>query len=159
MQEFRAGIAKVAPNSRILPLIFDSHGQCQRIGMFLHAIGYYCAYTDGIEWDNYEANTNYFPVRFKPELNGIRPDLGVIEGRPRDLDVHRHVDLVDFIYTWSMPTDSPVQQRIETDYKLVFAQKRTRIYQRRPITSSRSTQELPSGIDNIGESMFFGAIG
>ena len=58
-----------------------------------------------------------------------------------------------------MPTDSPVQQRIETDYKLVFAQKRTRIYQRRPITSSRSTQELPSGIDNIGESMFFGAIG
>ncbi|MDP7280306.1 MAG: hypothetical protein QGG39_10550 [Candidatus Poribacteria bacterium] len=148
MQEFRAGLAKVAPNSRILPLIFDSRGRCQRIGMFLHAIGYYCAYTGGIEWDNYEANTDYFPVRFKPELNGIRPDLGVIEGRPRDMDVHRHVDIVDFICTWSMPTDSPVQQRIETDYKLVFEQKRTRIYQRRPITSSRSTQELPSGIDN-----------
>ena len=130
MQEFRAGIAKVAPNSRILPLIFDSHGQCQRIGMFLHAIGYYCAYTGGIEWDNYEATTNYFPIMYKPALNSIRPNTGVIEGNPQNMDIASNVNLVDNICTWDMPLNSAIQQRIEAHYELVFERGRTRIYQR-----------------------------
>jgi len=149
MQEFRSGLQKVTPNSRILPLIFDSRGQCHRIGMFLHAVGYYCAYTGGIEWDNYEANTNYFPVLFKPVLNDFRPDLTVIEGRPKEIEIEPYIDLVDFICTWSLPVGSPIQQRIEANYQLVFKNRRTRIYKRGLGNDDRQlTQESTDRIDN-----------
>lgn len=98
--------------------------------MFLHAIGYYCAYTKGVEWDNYEATTNYFPIMYKPALNSIRPNTGVIEGHPQDMDIAANVNLVDYICAWAMPLNSAIQQQIEEHYKLVFEEGRTRIYRR-----------------------------
>ena len=130
MQEFRSGLHQISPNSRILPLVFDSRGRCQRIGMFLHAIGYYCAYTGGVEWDNYEANTDYFPILFNPSFKDVRPNLSIIESKPREMKIAPYVDLVDFIYTWSLPVDSEIQKRIEANYQLVFEKQRTRIYKR-----------------------------
>ncbi len=130
MKEFRSGVEAVEPNKTIMPLIFNNHGHCDRIGMFLHAIGYYCAYTKGVEWDNYEATTNYFPIMYKPALNSIRPNTGVIEGHPQDMDIAANVNLVDYICAWAMPLNSAIQQRIEEHYKLVFEEGRTRIYRR-----------------------------
>ena len=130
MKEFRSGVEAVEPNKTIMPLIFNNHGRCDRIGMFLHAIGYYCAYTKGVEWDNYEATTNYFPIMYKPALNSIRPNTGVIEGHPQDMDIAANVNLVDYICAWEMPLNSAIQQRIEEHYKLVFEEGRTRIYRR-----------------------------
>ena len=130
MKEFRSGVEAVEPNKTIMPLIFNNHGHCDRIGMFLHAIGYYCAYTKGVEWDNYEATTNYFPIMYKPALNSIRPNTGVIEGHPQDMDIAANVNLVDYICAWAMPLNSAIQQRIEEHYKLVFEKGRTRIYRR-----------------------------
>ena len=130
MKEFRSGLHKISPNSRVLPLIFDSRGQCQRIGMFLHAIGYYCTYTGGVEWDNYEADTDYFPILFNPAFKDVRPNLSIIETKPREMKIAPYVDLVDFIYTWSLPIDSKIQKRIEANYQLVFEKQRTRIYKR-----------------------------
>ena len=130
MKEFRSGVEAVEPNKTIMPLIFNNHGRCDRIGMFLHAIGYYCAYTKGVEWDNYEATTNYFPIMYKPALNSIRPNTGVIEGHPQDMDIAANVNLVDYICAWAMPLNSAIQQRIEEHYKLVFEEGRTRIYRR-----------------------------
>ena len=130
MKEFRSGVEAVEPNKTIMPLIFNNHGHCDRIGMFLHAIGYYCAYTKGVEWDNYEATTNYFPIMYKPALNSIRPNTGIIEGHPQDMDIAANVNLVDYICAWEMPLNSAIQQRIEEHYKLVFEKGRTRIYRR-----------------------------
>ncbi len=129
MQEFRAGIETVEPNHTIMPLAFDRNGRCDRIGMFLHAIGYYCAFTGGVEWDNYEATTDYFPIRYKPGLN--RPDTGIIEGQPQNALIAPYADLVDYIHTWAMPPDSPIEQKIEQHYTPVFAEGRTRIYKRK----------------------------
>ncbi|MEC7867724.1 MAG: hypothetical protein VYE00_08785, partial [Candidatus Poribacteria bacterium] len=130
MKEFRSGVEAVEPNKTIMPLIFNNHGHCDRIGMFLHAIGYYCVYTKGVEWDNYEATTNYFPIMYKPALNSIRPNTGIIEGHPQDMDIAANVNLVDYICAWAMPLNSAIQQRIEEHYKLVFEKGRTRIYRR-----------------------------
>ncbi len=130
MKEFRSGVEAVEPNKTIMPLIFNNHGHCDRIGMFLHAIGYYCAYTKGVEWDNYEATTNYFPIMYKPALNSIRPNTGIIEGHPQDMDIAANINLVDYICAWAMPLNSAIQQRIEEHYKLVFEKGRTRIYRR-----------------------------
>ena len=138
MKEFRSGIAAVAPNQTIMPLIFNNHGRCARIGMFLHAIGYYCAYTKGVEWDNYEATTNYFPIMYKPPLNSIRPNTGVIEGRAQDMDIASNVNLVDYICTWTMPLNSAIQKRIEEYYTLVFKEGRTRIYRRSQIIPNQT---------------------
>ena len=128
MQEFRAGLEEMPIGGTVLPLAFDRNGQCLRIGMFLHAIGYYCAYTGAVEWDNYEATTDYFPVRYKPGLN--RPDTGVIEGNPQAVPIEGYVDLVDTIHTWAMPPDIPIAKQIEQHYSLAFSQGRTRIYRR-----------------------------
>ncbi len=34
----------------------------------LHASQYYCLYTGNLNLDNYEANTKYFPLRYRPEF-------------------------------------------------------------------------------------------
>ena len=135
LQEFRAGLEHVDRDSRLLALVFDKFGQSENIGMFLHGSGYYCAYTGGIAWDNYEAALDYFPVRFKPEFAESRPELAVIEGRPEEIDLARHADIVDFVLTWSLPAGAPVEGRIEANYELVFNEGRTRIYRRNDLAA------------------------
>ena len=75
---------------------------------------------------------------YKPTLNSIRPNTGVIEGRPQDMEIASNVNLVDYICTWMMPLNTAIQKRIEEYYTLVFEEGRTRIYRRSQIIPNQT---------------------
>jgi hypothetical protein len=129
LQEWSEGVEYVAPNSRILPIIFEPREG--RIALLRHASGYHAAYTGGITWDNYEANTDYFPVRFRPEFDAVRPASEVIETSPGELEIERFLPVVDYILTWKMPHGSGIEESIESFYELVFDGQSARVYERR----------------------------
>ncbi|MCZ6678932.1 MAG: hypothetical protein O7E52_16995 [Candidatus Poribacteria bacterium] len=124
-------------NRTFLPLSFNHRGSLDgnRIGVFVHAINYYVAETRGVDFDNYEATTGYFPVNFNPDLQpGIdRPHLSVIEGRPEEMQPGKYVARVDYIVTWSMDLDFPVVARIREHYQQIYVSdnQRLRIFARK----------------------------
>src|SRR5262249_27553708 len=70
-EPFLAGIARLAPNSRVLPLLFERTGPTDFLS---HAVDYVALEKGAVDWDNYEAKTTYFSVRFRdtvdfPELS------------------------------------------------------------------------------------------
>jgi hypothetical protein len=67
-----------------------SHGL---VDYLCHAVDYYCLNTHNVNLDNYEANTRYFPVRFRP---------GVVRGYDTFAfyDSYPQADLVDVIVMW-----------------------------------------------------------
>jgi hypothetical protein len=127
--EFTSGVDVVEPNKTILPLSFDHIGDAYRIWTFVHTSAYYALSQPGVDLGNYEAVLGWFPVNFRKEL--CRPSLGTIEEGPHNLDVARYVDVVDYIVTWCMPTNSDVADRIDQYYEMIFENGRLRIFGRR----------------------------
>jgi hypothetical protein len=112
-ETFLAGAAPVAPNSRILPLLFERTGPTDFLS---HAIDYVALEKGAIDWDNYEAKTTYFSVRFRdsvdfPELRGLPLEPGTYRVRP-------NVRRVDAVYVWRMPLGHPLGTRLRRSYTL-----------------------------------------
>jgi hypothetical protein len=131
LQEWSEGVEHVSRNSRILPVIFEETEGPRRVALLRHASGYHAAYTGGITWDNYEANTDYFPVRFRPEFDAVRPASATIETAPGELEIERFAPVVDYVLTWKLPQGSPIEAKIESFYELVFNNRSARVYERR----------------------------
>lgn len=133
LTQFSAGVDAVQRDSRVMALVFDRFGPAMNIRVFLHAVDHYCIEKAAIDWGNYEAATAYFPVRFLPQLTGIRPSIRVMEMSPDDIQPQHHVSLVDHVITWAMPDDSPVEAHIESLYVKTYDQGRLRVYTRREL--------------------------
>lgn len=116
MEIYTSGYDVIEKNKVVMPLAFDSSGGSWRIGMFLHSVGHYGYTTGCIEMDNYEATTDYFPTYYKPDL--FRPDTGIIEGRPGEVDFAKYANTIDYIITWSLASGD-VEAKIMQYYKLI----------------------------------------
>lgn len=111
-EAFLAGAAPLAPNSRVLPLLFERTGPTDFLS---HAIDYVALEKGAVDWDNYEAKTTYFSVRFRgsvdfPQLSGAL-DPGSYRVRP-------NVRRVDAVYVWRMPLGHPLGTRLRRSYTL-----------------------------------------
>jgi hypothetical protein len=127
LSEFTSGIRVIEPNRTILPLSFDHIGAAHRIGIFRHACAYYALSRSGIDFDNYEAIREYFPVNFRPEL--CRPSVMAIEHDPQATDIASYSDVVDYVITWCLPMNSTIANRIEQHYEIAFENHRLRIFE------------------------------
>jgi hypothetical protein len=112
-ETFLAGIAPVAPNSRILPLLFERTGPTDYLS---HAVDYVALEKGAVDWDNYEAKTTYFSVRFRdvvdfPDFSGLPLDPGAYR-------VRANIHHVDAVYVWRMPAQHPLGTRLRRNYKL-----------------------------------------
>jgi hypothetical protein len=112
-ETFIAGIAPVAPNSRILPLLFERTGPTDYLS---HAVDYVALEKGAVDWDNYEAKTTYFSVRFRdgvdfPDLSGLPLDPGAYR-------VRANIHHVDAVYVWRMPAEHPLGTRLRRNYRL-----------------------------------------
>jgi hypothetical protein len=117
MEQYLAGLDPVAPDTRVLPLLFGHETWGSKLDVRDHAIGYKAIEKGLIDWDNYEATTIYFPVRFRDPA----PNTGFIEtdpGRQR-MTMWRH--RADYVYTWRMPPGDPFTGRLEPFYARVAA--------------------------------------
>jgi hypothetical protein len=95
-----------------------------------HATGYAALAMGLIDWDNYEAETDYFPVRFRPWA--VRPASLDVEGDPAHLQVPLLQARVDYIYCWRMPSDAPVAAELDRRCTLVAAGEQWRLYSAKP---------------------------
>lgn len=102
MKTFLAGLERVRPDSRLLPLLFN-RSSAARLGVFGHAADYAALEKGLVDWDNYEADTDLFPVRFKPGLK--RPTIYQIEALPGDVEIDAYRGEVDYVYLWKKPPE------------------------------------------------------
>jgi hypothetical protein len=110
---FLAGLEDVAPASRVLPIVFSrEHDLTTRA--YGHLISWAAIDKALVDWDNYQAVSPYFPIRFRAGL--ARPDLVAVEAQPERYPVRRHLAAVDYVYTWHMPATSPLRRRLERFY-------------------------------------------
>jgi len=123
LAEFAGLQDRLKPNTTVLQLAF-THGlrtgplERAKVGAFRNAAAYLTLRGDIVDLENYEANTSYFPVRYRPELNPF-DHLGRENGGDRGLqaeppDVNflgypqrtgQPVE-VDYVLLWNVP-DKP----------------------------------------------------
>jgi hypothetical protein len=111
---FLAGLGTIAPHRRLVALVFTRQVN-NDTAMLGHAASYVAIEKGLVDWDNYQAATDYFPVRFRA---GVQP----VEGIETDFDhydVARHASVVDYVYTWAMPADASLRPRLRTMYRLI----------------------------------------
>ncbi|HID56422.1 TPA: hypothetical protein EYP37_07820 [Candidatus Poribacteria bacterium] len=139
LEEYTSGIPYVGANETILPLSFDHYGRSARIGLYLHAAGYYCAEKGAIELDNYEGATGYFPLSYRSSMNPFKL-IGNIEGDPGNVHPEKYPEPIDYILLWSPKDQFPALKWIERNYRLIHSRGRLRLYRR--ISPRVSSQPL-----------------
>ncbi|HEV8241166.1 MAG TPA: hypothetical protein VGS57_17505, partial [Thermoanaerobaculia bacterium] len=111
---FLAGLQPMQPKRRLAALIFTRHDNTD-MEMLGHATGYVAIEKGLVDWDNYQAVTDYFPIRFRA---GVQP-VDRLETNFASYDVFGHADAVDYVYTWAMPADSALRPRLRAAYRLI----------------------------------------
>jgi hypothetical protein len=131
VEAFVRGLDAVPPGAVVAPLVFDRHTTaCMRSGSVDHAAGYAAVARGWIDWDDYEAQTDLFPVRFRPWA--VRPTRLDLEHDPLHLRVHELRSRVDYIYCWRMPPAAPVAAQLARQCTLVAAGEQWRLYSSQP---------------------------
>ena len=129
VRAFLRPLAAVPEQARFVPLTFRRHRPPARVSPLYHATGYAAIERELLDWSNYEAASDLFPVRFAPGLP--RPDIWTLETRPIGYRVGVHRDRVDAVYTWHLPAGSAVARRLRRDYDLVREEGPGRVYVRK----------------------------
>ncbi|HEX4496592.1 MAG TPA: hypothetical protein VIE43_13050 [Thermoanaerobaculia bacterium] len=112
MEEYLAGLDTVAPNTRVLPLLFARRAVVDsKVDVLSHAISYKALELGLVDWDNYEATYPFFPTEFR--ASAPPPPITDIEGRPGHLRVAVWSRRTDYVYTWQIPPEQPIVQRLQ----------------------------------------------
>ncbi len=111
---YLAALDPIRPNTRVLPLFFE---RTRPTDVLSHAFGYKALEKGLIDWDNYEAKVSFFPTRFRSSV--AFPDVQGVFTAPRTFKVQRNLDRIDAVYTWKMPADVSLRNRLNRDYTLV----------------------------------------
>ncbi|HET9208794.1 MAG TPA: hypothetical protein VFR03_00265 [Thermoanaerobaculia bacterium] len=117
MAGYLSGLATVEPGSRVLPVRFAHRPHGSRLDILGHAMGYAALEKGLIDWDNYEAVLPYFPLQLADTVPW--PPVQDIEARPGHLRVRQWRNRADYIYTWRMRPQQPLQGRLERFYRPV----------------------------------------
>ena len=140
----------IEPGSIVLPLHFAFNGQDkrgmigERIWLFMHYVDYIGGEIPVILLGNYEAHQNYFPFRWKENLDPFIQLGGEIEGQPPCADIEMYEKntgkKIDYILTsneWQSLADKPcylnLREKLESEFlpAVVSADKRIRLYKRK----------------------------
>ena len=115
-------------NEIILPISFDdTRKKSARIGIYLHAKGYYCVNAEAIELGNYEGTTDYFPLKYKPSMNP-RVIIGDMWNRTGDIHPEAYPEPIDYILLRHPKEQFPALKWIQKNYKLIYSHGQLRLY-------------------------------
>jgi hypothetical protein len=129
IQAFVAAAESIPRNSRVLPLLFSRDTTNPRFGALGHLLGYAAAEKGLIDWDNYEAATSLFPVRFRPWVR--KPDTYILEADPAQVRLAQYRGRADHVFAWKMPPDLPLARQVRRKYRLLAEIGPGAVYQRR----------------------------
>jgi hypothetical protein len=116
LQAFVRGLDRAASGAVFMPLLFPRERGCAQPCYLAHASGYAAIAKRLVDWDNYEAVTDLFPLRFKDFASH---DTLLYEARPQEVKPRELMRQVDYIYCWRMPRDQPIARRIRRNLALV----------------------------------------
>jgi hypothetical protein len=154
LKEYLSGLNLIESNTTLLPLSFSQQGHTPdgrilslRVSPFLHASGYIAAQRGIVDLANYEADSEYFPIVFRPELNPYTHigQKGGIEFEPPSVDFltysQRTGGQVDYILVWGVRDEQrnhkdakAIFQQLETGYELIYTSPQrgfTQLYRRK----------------------------
>jgi len=127
VETYVRGLDAVPPGSVVLPLIFDQRGPpCLHVPPLNHATGYAAAERGLIDYDDYEAALDYFPLRFRADIGHGGTD--VIESDPEHVPLRRLATRVDYVYCWRLPPRSGLAVRLARQTRLAGAGRDWRLY-------------------------------
>jgi len=132
LDEYVSVAERIENGRTVLPLSFapagcemTGSGECRalafRLWPFVHALGYVAARRPIVDLGLYEAGEDYFPLRYRPELDPYLHlsigKLGVEEVPPRvDIAAYeRHGGRVDYVLLWqprAAPGDHPLMREL-----------------------------------------------
>ena len=136
VRAFVRGLDAVPPGSVVAALIFDRRFvPCLRAGVVDHAVGYAAVAKGLIDWGDYEAMTDYFPLQFRREVG--HPQIYTLEADPQSVRVRQLQSRVDYIYCWRLPPGSDVAERLARNCQLVAATGDWRLYSAEEPAGSR----------------------
>jgi hypothetical protein len=122
-------IAAASPRRTIVPLIFDRAVPHSILPLLSHASSYGSVDRRLIDFGNYEAALGFFPVKFRDGIH--RPAILDVETAPGNYDVDAFAGIVDYVYTWKMPANAPLEARLLARYELASADGEARLYKRK----------------------------
>ncbi|GAA4460288.1 hypothetical protein GCM10023093_02670 [Nemorincola caseinilytica] len=142
----------IKPGAVVLPLNYDTWGRdregkviCSRNNIFCHMAQYLTAIPHTLVLDNYEANTGYFPLNWRPELDpfvhlarwpglqAIPPAAAIEEYRQKTGIVVNNVLMMNFDPVYRQhETAKALVAEVERDYHIVYTSPtgRTILYER-----------------------------
>jgi hypothetical protein len=139
---------QIAPNRTFLPLVYSPHGlsdwnkpSSTDAAPFYMISGYIAAQRNAVDLRNYEARTDHFPVRFRPELNPYK-HLAVGRGLdeiPPKIDIanfRRQGGEIDYVLIWAIPEnlkDDPGTVALHQQLKSTG-------YERLPLAGAKRTE-------------------
>lgn len=129
MEAAIAPLAAAETGRTIVPLMFDRSSPHATLSLLSHAMDYRAAERRLVHLGNYEAGLPFFPVQFRNDVE--RPSIFSLETDPGGYDVARWAPIVDYVYSWKMPADAPVAQKLAEQYDLVASEGEARLYRRR----------------------------
>lgn len=133
IRSFLASTAAIPRSSRVLPLLFSRDTTRPRFGALGHAIDYAAMDKGLVEWDNYQAATGYFPIRFRRDVE--RPEIYTMEAHPDKVGVGAYRQWADCVFTWKLPPDSALVEKLLRFYQPVAGEESGadgQVYLRRP---------------------------
>lgn len=127
---YMAGLEAVTPQTRVLAILFDRRSSAVRFDLFGHAVARAALDKALVDWDNYQAATDFFPIQYKPALN--RPGIWKVYTDPANLHIAPWAQTTEYIYAWKMPPDTPTARRIRRRYRLVAESGDGQLFERKP---------------------------
>jgi hypothetical protein len=170
LREYVSGAHLIEPNTTLLPLAFSYTGRAEdgrefssRIGPLHFAAGYIAAQRHIVNLDNYEANTSFFPVMFRPALNPFqhimdflrRPLAWAWQGGGDFLTyAQRTGGQVDYVLVWDLRDEQRPHQltqllcrQLEQGYELIYTslpRGLMQLYRRKDWRAMADRDEQPS---------------
>jgi hypothetical protein len=131
VKAFLAAADGIAPNTRVVALVFGPGGELPPPVDLFHAFDRAAAARGLVDLDDYEAATDHFPVRFRASV--FRPPTAAIAEAPASVDPRSLGGEIDFFYCWNVRPGSAVALWLERRYRLVREEGAAQLYERRDL--------------------------
>ena len=103
LNAFVVAVPQIEPNKVLLPIVIGRNGPSLKVGIFEHSDNYYTLDNGGINVMNYEAEYDYFPVKFKANF---QPPLDTplwvesIFSHPERVNLCAYASHIDYLLIW-----------------------------------------------------------
>lgn len=136
LKEYISAASHIEPNTTLLPISYSQKGKTPegqllslKIRPFLHSAGYIAAQKNIVTLNNYEANTGYFPILFRPQLNPFVHIVtaGKMDDKPPWVDFisyHKKTGgYVDYVLIWGVRKEE-INTKVKMSASIVYQLKK-----------------------------------